>query len=142
MVSIRQYFEKTSGNPLMHFIISFDETVQTEETAILLTQNTAVFSQDSQTCAIVINGNIILIDVQTGDIIRTDKPLSDYDITLPDDFPYAEKQPISTLCPDFLTQLYRNLPHFRGCDFTNAVFLMEDTKAYLLDIGGRISSGI
>ena len=43
MVSIRQYFEKTSGNPLMHFIISFDETVQTEETAILLTQNLAVF---------------------------------------------------------------------------------------------------
>lgn len=43
IVSIRQYFEKTSGNPLMHFIISFDETVQTEETAILLTQNLAAF---------------------------------------------------------------------------------------------------
>ncbi len=43
MVSVRQYYEKTSGNPLMHFMISFDETVQTEETAILLTQNLAAF---------------------------------------------------------------------------------------------------
>ena len=45
IVSVRQYYEKTSGNPLMHFMISFDETVQTEETAILLTQNLAAFSE-------------------------------------------------------------------------------------------------
>ena len=38
MVSIRQYFEKTSGNPLMHFIISFDEAVQKEEDAIMFTK--------------------------------------------------------------------------------------------------------
>ncbi len=43
MVSVRQYYEKTSGNPLMHFIISFDETVQTEEAAVMLTQNLAAF---------------------------------------------------------------------------------------------------
>lgn len=104
--------------------------------------DTVVFSQDSQSCAIVINGNIILIDVQTGDIIHSDKPLSDYGITLPDDISYTEKQPIAALGTGFLTQLYRNLPHFRGCDFTDAVFLMEDTKAYLLDLGGRVSSGI
>lgn len=99
--------------------------------------DTAVFSQDSQTCAIVINGNIILIDVQTGDIIRTDKPLCDYGITLPDDILYAEKQPIAALGTDFLTQLYRNLSHFRGCDFTDAVFLMEDAKAFLHDFGAE-----
>ena len=99
--------------------------------------DTAVFSQDSQTCAIVINGNIILIDVQTGDIIRNVKPLCDYGITLPDDIPYAEKQPIAALGTGFLTQLYRNLPHFRGCDFTDAVFLMEDTKAFLRNFGAE-----
>ena len=43
MVSVRQYYEKTSGNPLMHFMISFDETVQTEEAAIMLTQSLAAF---------------------------------------------------------------------------------------------------
>ena len=96
-----------------------------------------LFSQDSQTCAIVINGNIILIDVQTGDIIRTDKPLSDYDIILPEEIPYTDKQPIAALGTEFLTLLYRNLPHFRGCDFSNAVFLMEDTKAFLHDFGAE-----
>ena len=43
MVSVRQYYEKTSGNPLIHFIISFDEAVQTEADAILFTQNLASF---------------------------------------------------------------------------------------------------
>ena len=99
--------------------------------------DTEVFSQDSQTCALVLNGNNILIDVQTGNIIRNDKPLSDYGITLPDDISYTEKQPVKTLGKAFLSQLYRNLPHFRGCDFTDAVFLMEDTKAFLQDFGAE-----
>ena len=99
--------------------------------------DTAVFSLDSQTCALVLNGNNILIDVQTGNIIRNDKPLSDYGITLPDDISYTEKQPVKTLGKAFLSQLYRNLPHFRGCDFTDAVFLMEDTKAFLQDFGAE-----
>lgn len=43
MVSVRQYYEKTSGNPLIHFIISFDEAVQTEADAILFTRNLASF---------------------------------------------------------------------------------------------------
>ena len=43
MVSVRQYYEKTSGNPLMHFIISFDEAVQTENAAIFYAQNLALF---------------------------------------------------------------------------------------------------
>lgn len=43
MVSIRQYFDKTSGNPLMHFIISFDEVVQKEDDAIMFTKNLASF---------------------------------------------------------------------------------------------------
>lgn len=99
--------------------------------------DTVVFSQDSQTCAIIINGKTMLIDVQTGNIIRNIKPLCDYGITLPDVIPYAEKQPIAALGTGFLTQLYRNLPHFRGCDFTNAVFLMEDTKGFLHDFGAE-----
>lgn len=99
--------------------------------------DTVVFSQDSQTCAIIINGKTMLIDVQTGNIIRNVKPLCDYGITLPDVIPYAEKQPIAALGTGFLTQLYRNLPHFRGCDFTNAVFLMEDTKGFLHDFGAK-----
>ena len=100
--------------------------------------DTVVFSQDSQTCAIIINGKITLIDVQTGNIIRNVKPLCDYGITLPDDIPYSEKQPIATLGTGFLTQLYRNLPHFRGCDFTDAVFLMDHTKEFLQDFGAEI----
>ncbi len=100
--------------------------------------DTVVFSLDSQTCAIVINGKITLIDANTGDIIRTDKPLCDYGITLPDEIPYAEKQPIAALGTGFLTQLYQNLPHFRGCDFTDAVFLMEHTKEFLQDFGAEI----
>lgn len=99
--------------------------------------DTVVFSQDSQTCAIIINEKTMLIDVQTGNIIRNFKPLCDYGITLPDVIPYAEKQPIAALGTGFLTQLYRNLPHFRGCDFTNAVFLMEDTKGFLHDFGAE-----
>lgn len=99
--------------------------------------DTAVFSLDSQTCALVLNGNNILIDVQNGDIIHSGKPLSDYGISIPDEVPYTEKQPIAALGTGFLTQLYRNLPHFRGCDFTDAVFLMEDTKAFLHDFGAE-----
>ena len=96
--------------------------------------DTAVFSQDSQTFAIIINGKTMLIDAQSGEIIRTNNPLSDYGITLPEEIPYAEKQPIATLGTGFLTQLYRNLPHFRGCDFTDVDFLMEDTRAFLQDL--------
>lgn len=99
--------------------------------------DTAGFSQDSQICAVVLNGNPILIDVQTGNIICTDKPLSDYGISLPDETPYPEKQPIEALGTDFLSQLYRNLPHFRGCDFTDAVFLIENTKEFLQDLGAE-----
>ena len=45
---------------------------------------------------------------------------------------------IAALGTDFLTQLYRNLPHFRGCDFTDAVFLTENTKEFLQDLGADI----
>ena len=99
--------------------------------------DTVVFSQDSQYCAIVMNGNAMRINVQTGDIIRTEKPLSDYGITLPVEIPYTEKQPIATLGVGFLEKLYRNLPHFLGCDFMDAVFLMEETKLFLLDFGAE-----
>lgn len=99
--------------------------------------DTAVFSQNSQYCAIVINGTAILIDTQTGAIIHTDKPLSEYGISLPNEIPYMEKQPITTLGSDFLTQLYRNLPNFRGCDFSKSAFLMENTKAFLQDFGAE-----
>ena len=33
MMIVKRYFNKTSGNPLMHFIVSFDENVKTYETA-------------------------------------------------------------------------------------------------------------
>jgi hypothetical protein len=36
MVAVRKYFGKVSGNPLIHFIISFDEKVQTADRAALL----------------------------------------------------------------------------------------------------------
>lgn len=100
--------------------------------------DTVVFSQDSQTCAIIINRKTMLIDARTGNIIRNVKPLCDYGISLPDEIPYTEKQPIAALGIDFLTQLYRNLPHFRGCDFTDAVFLMDHSKEFLQDFSAEI----
>ena len=43
MLKVRKYFGKTSGNPLIHFIVSFDETVVTVDTAILLAERLTNF---------------------------------------------------------------------------------------------------
>ena len=49
MVAVRKYFGKVSGNPLMHFIISFDEKVVTLNQAIdSASQLTNFFSNEYQ----------------------------------------------------------------------------------------------
>ena len=49
MLIVRKNFDKVSGNPLMHFIVSFDESVVTANTAIILSQQlTLFFSGDYQ----------------------------------------------------------------------------------------------
>ena len=49
MVKVREYFSKVSGNPMIHFIISFDENVVTANDAILLaSQISQFFDNDYQ----------------------------------------------------------------------------------------------
>lgn len=49
MLAVRKYFGKVSGNPLMHFIVSFDEKVVTKDQAVYLaSQLTNFFSNRYQ----------------------------------------------------------------------------------------------
>lgn len=43
MVAVRKYFGKQSGNPLMHFIVSFDDKVVTLDHANLLAEQLTLF---------------------------------------------------------------------------------------------------
>ena len=43
MVAVRKYFGKLSGNPLMHFIISFDDKVVTLDHANILAEQLTLF---------------------------------------------------------------------------------------------------
>lgn len=78
-----------------------------------------------------------MIELPSVNEIPADKPLADYCITASNEnyVTYSEQQPVSSLDADLLKGLYRNLPHYRGCDFTDAVFLSDDTKPFLQDLG-------
>lgn len=41
MMAVKKYFGKTSDNPLMHFVISYDNTVTDRETASFMTEQIA-----------------------------------------------------------------------------------------------------
>lgn len=50
MMCVREYFGKVSGNPLMHFIVSFDECVHKDKGACILGDRIAsYFKMDYQT---------------------------------------------------------------------------------------------
>ena len=141
------HFDSAAFSPDSRFV-----SLLTDHAAMLLNVNTGVvvyqyinqkeqgiigyaaFSSDAQYWAVRIHGQITLVNLQTGNIIPAEKTLADYNITVPDEnnVIYAEKQTVSSLDSEFLKGLYRNLPHYRGCDFTDAVFLSEDTKLWLL----------
>lgn len=44
MMTVKKYFGKTGDNPLMHFVISYDNTVTDRETASLMTAQIAEIS--------------------------------------------------------------------------------------------------
>lgn len=102
----------------------------------------AAFSADSRHWTFGSDDGFILIELQSGNELLAEKPLADYCITVSDkDYvTYSEKQPVSSLDGDLLKGLYRNLLHFRGCDFTDAVFLSDDTKPFLKDLGALFDS--
>ena len=46
MMQVRKYFRKTGGNPLLHYIFSFDKRVKDEEAAIRYSRKIIAYFQD------------------------------------------------------------------------------------------------
>ena len=46
MYAVKHYFGKTSGNPIVHLIVSYDKTVQDAETACRYTEQIAAYYAD------------------------------------------------------------------------------------------------
>ncbi|MBQ8922223.1 MAG: hypothetical protein IJ060_08705 [Oscillospiraceae bacterium] len=93
----------------------------------------AAFSHDSRYWVIRVQEHITLIDLIAECEIQPEKPLADYGISDLDKYTLAlaETRTVSELEPELLRELYRNLTHFQGCDFTGSTFLSDDTKHWL-----------
>ncbi|MBR6418763.1 MAG: hypothetical protein IKS42_00345 [Oscillospiraceae bacterium] len=89
----------------------------------------AAFSADGRCFAVGSGDRITVTDTESGEKIQTEQQFELHE---------SACMPIAELEPPIRSALYRSLPHFRGCDFTGAAFLSDQTADALREMGAVV----